>query len=319
MNPHHIALRNEDSSLFRDVFRRAGSHLPSGVAVVTGLDADEPFGLTVSSVATVSTEPSLMSFCVCRASSRVKQLLRVKRWAINILGHTHGPLAIRFATPGVDRFHGIAWRASSFDAPILEESVGTFLCDLRSDLEAGDHQLFIGEVKEIVLNGGQPLVYWRRAFHRVHLRYPFLESQAALEDFIAGWKSGTLPKSGWTHGAHVAVAAYLAFDHPQRKALDLTRTGIVHFNTCVGTPNTEDNGYHETLTRFWSGQVGDVVRGGRFGSRLEAVRHAVELFGEDRDRHRMFYSFDVVRDRRARREWVAPDRSPMKPPAFANT
>ena len=93
---------------------------------------------------------------------------------------------------------------------------------------------------------------------RLHLRYPFLESEAALDDFISGWRSGTLPKSSWTHGAHVAVAACLAFDHPQEEALNLTRAGIVHFNTCVGTANTEDSGYHETLTRFWSGEIGDV-------------------------------------------------------------
>ena len=148
-------------------------------------------------------------------------------------------------------------------------------------------------------------------FHedRWHLRYPFLESEASLDDFIASWKLGTLPKSSWTHAAHVAVAAYLAFDHGPGEALDLTRAGITHFNTCVGTPNTEDSGYHETLTRFWSGEIGSVVRAGQFASRMEAVRHAVELFGENRDRHRLFYSFDVVKDRRARREWVAPDRS----------
>ena len=140
--------------------------------------------------------------------------------------------------------------------------------------------------------------------------YPFLESDAALDDFISRWRAGTLPKSSWTHGAHVAVSAYLAFEHAPEEALDLARAGIVHFNTCVGTPNTEDSGYHETLTRFWSGEIGSVVRAGRFASRMEAVRHAVRLFGEDRDRHRLFYSFDVVTDRRARREWVAPDRAP---------
>jgi len=130
----------------------------------------------------------------------------------------------------------------------------------------------------------------------------------ALEDFLARWKAGTLPKPSWTHGAHVAVAAYLAFDHAPEEALDLTRAGIVHYNNCVGTPNTEDNGYHETLTRFWSSEIGNVVRRGGFASRLEAVRQVVRLFGADRDRHRLFYSFDVVADRRARREWVAPDR-----------
>ena len=140
--------------------------------------------------------------------------------------------------------------------------------------------------------------------------YPFLESDAALDDFISRWRAGTLPKSSWTHGAHVAVSAYLAFEHAPEEALDLARAGIVHFNTCVGTPNTEDSGYHETLTRFWSGEIGSVVRAGRFASRMDAVRHAVRLFGNDRDRHRLFYSFDVVTDRRARREWVAPDRAP---------
>jgi len=80
----------------------------------------------------------------------------------------------------------------------------------------------------------------------------------------------------------------------------------------VGTPNTEDNGYHETLTRFWAGEIGEFIRSGRFPSRLEAVRAAVAEFGADRDRFRLFYRFDVVRDRRARREWVAPDREPAK-------
>jgi len=143
--------------------------------------------------------------------------------------------------------------------------------------------------------------------------YPFLESTTALDDFFSRWNAGTLPKPGWTHAAHVAMAAYLAFEHSPEDALDLMRAGILHYNTCVGTPNTEDSGYHETLTRFWSGEVGDVVRAGEFTSHLEAVRHAVERFGGDRDRYRRFYTFDVVRDRRARHEWVPPDRVQPEP------
>jgi hypothetical protein len=52
------------------------------------------------------------------------------------------------------------------------------------------------------------------------------------------------------------------------------------------------------------------VRSGHFASRLEAVRAAVALYGANRDRYKSFYSFDVARDRRARREWIAPDRKP---------
>jgi hypothetical protein len=140
--------------------------------------------------------------------------------------------------------------------------------------------------------------------------HPFLENDHALDDFFRRWLSGTLPKSSWTHAAHVAVAACLAFDHPPDRALELTRSGIIHHNESVGTANTETSGYHETLTRFWSGLIGEAVRAGNFPSRLAAVTHAVKNFGADRDCFRRFYSFDVVNDRRARREWIRPDRSP---------
>jgi hypothetical protein len=140
--------------------------------------------------------------------------------------------------------------------------------------------------------------------------FAFLESEAALQCFVETWKAGRLPKPAWTHAAHVAMAAYLAFDHAADATFAIMKAGILHHNTSVGTPNTEDNGYHETLTRFWASEIGELVRSGRFKSRLEAVGAAVSAFGADRDRYRLFYSFDVVRDRRARREWVAPDRKP---------
>lgn len=140
--------------------------------------------------------------------------------------------------------------------------------------------------------------------------FSFLQSETALQEFVETWKSGKLPKSAWTHAAHVTMAAYFAFDHALEATFAIMKAGILHHNTSVGTPNTEDNGYHETLTRFWSAEIGEFVRSGRFASRLEAVRAAVAVYGEDRDRYRLSYSFDVLRDRRARREWIAPDRWP---------
>src|SRR6202043_864969 len=122
----------------------------------------------------------------------------------------------------------------------------------------------------------------------------FLESETALQQFVEAWKAGRLPKPAWTHAAHVAMAAYFAFDHSADATFAIMKAGILHHNTSVGTPNTEDNGYHETLTRFWSTEIGAFIRAGRFSSRLGAVRASVNAFGEERDRYRRFYSFDVV-------------------------
>ena len=142
--------------------------------------------------------------------------------------------------------------------------------------------------------------------------FALLESESELQRFVEAWKAGRLPKPAWTHAAHVAMAAYFAFDHAADTTFAIMKTGILHHNTSVGTPNTEDNGYHETLTRFWAGEIGTFIRTGHYPSRLDAVRAAVAEFGGDRDRFRQFYSFDVVRNRRARREWVAPDMEPLK-------
>jgi len=138
----------------------------------------------------------------------------------------------------------------------------------------------------------------------------FTRAASALDAFLCAWEAGTLPKNRWTHAAHVAVAACYAFDLDPDEALSRTRRGIIHFNDCVGTPNTDSSGYHETLTRLWSGIIGDFVRGGSFPSRFVAVCAAVERYGEDRTRHRLYYSFDVISNVKARRNWVPPDCSP---------
>jgi flavin reductase ActVB len=308
----HAALETKEAGVFRDALVRACSHLPTGVAILTGVDAEDgtPFGLTVSSTTFVSAAPPLISVCLDRSSSRIAQLRERRRFCVNVLAEGHAALAIRFASAAGDRFAGLAWSGERFGAPVLEDALGVLLCELWREVEAGDHQLILGEVKDLLLKGGKPLVYWRRAFHAVNLEYPFAASEAALKDFFGRWRIGTLPKTSWTHAAHVATAAYIAFDHLADEAFEVTKRGIIHHNNCVGTPNTDTSGYHETLTRFWCATVGEFVRSRRFASRLEAVRAAVERFGADRDRHSLYYSTDVVTNTKARREWIPPDRQP---------
>ena len=140
---------------------------------------------------------------------------------------------------------------------------------------------------------------------------PYLADEAALDTFLAAWHSGTLPKTDWTHAAHVAVCAARAWDGGTVDEVFLAmKRGIVAYNVAVGTANTATSGYHETLTRFWAGVVVAHLRAVAPPSRLAAVRSAVEAFGAARGLHAAHYSFDVVADRRARAEWVAPDRTP---------
>jgi hypothetical protein len=134
----------------------------------------------------------------------------------------------------------------------------------------------------------------------------FLGSRRQLEDFVADWESCRLPRSQWTHAAHVAVAANYAYFLSAEESFEAMRSGILRFNACVGIENTEHSGYHETLTRFWWGTIGAFVAKGKFDTAFSAVCAAVEEYGNERDLHRSFYRHDILTDRKARSEWIRP-------------
>lgn len=271
--------------------RRAASILPAGVALLSG--AGER--LTVSTLHCVSFDPPWLSVAIDRLSRRGQAIVSSGRFEARVLDAGERALARDAASGGPG-------------GPGLVE----FDCVIRRVEPVGDHDLVLAEVTAIRLRDGAPLVYWRRAFFTIQREYPWLASADAFRAFVDTWERGVLPVAQWTHAAHVAVGACYAVRHG-REALARTRTGILRYNEAVGTPNTDTRGYHETLTRFWASEIAALVA--TETDEWQAARRAVDRFGEDRDRHTLYYSFDVVNDVAARRAWVPPDIAP--PPAGA--
>ena len=147
------------------------------------------------------------------------------------------------------------------------------------------------------------------------MRPEHLSSSEALDRFLQGFESGTLPKTEWTHAAHVAAAAYYLHNSSVAIILPLMRARISAFNLSVGGANTPTSGYHETLTHFWLLIVAEFLRQRRPESPLAAAQQAVATFGEARTLHTLYYSGDVVKDSAARLAWRAPDLLPIPNPA----
>ena len=58
----------------------------------------------------------------------------------------------------------------------------------------------------------------------------------------------SLPKEAWTHGAHFATAIWLMASQDYDVAHDMPDM-IRTFNVAKGGVNTDDEGYHETITQ----------------------------------------------------------------------
>ncbi|MBM3758740.1 MAG: hypothetical protein FJW36_00675 [Acidobacteria bacterium] len=116
-----------------------------------------------------------------------------------------------------------------------------------------------------------------------------------MEDFIKRFEAGTLTKEEWTHEAHLRMAYWYVWSYPPIEAGVRIRVGIRHLNECMGGANTEDAGFHETLTEFWIREV-----------RAMGPERMDEVLALPAGLWKRDYGWNVAKDRRARREYVAP-------------
>lgn len=137
--------------------------------------------------------------------------------------------------------------------------------------------------------------------------HPFLESEAALSEFLQAFEDCSLPADRWTHAAHIAGGTVYLRRYGTH-ALAHIRTNIQRFNAAKGGPPTA---YHETITIFWLAILDEATQGTAFANDLAAVRFTVDRFGDDRKLHTDYYSYDVVKSDEARLRWVAPDIRPL--------
>ncbi|WP_416864513.1 MAG: hypothetical protein ACMVP2_18150 [Imperialibacter sp.] len=132
------------------------------------------------------------------------------------------------------------------------------------------------------------------------------------EQLVKGFEEGTWPSSGWTHFAHFVMALWYTYHHPIAEARKLIKEGIKKYNEAVGGKNTEDSGYHETITELYIqiiiGYLSSLTGEYDFDvllSNLEAQPFIQKDFPF------RFYTKKLLMSREARVGWVEPDVRPI--------
>jgi len=152
----------------RQAFFDVMASFPSGVAIVTTLDADgTPRGLTTTAVCSVSADPPTILVCVDRASRTLAALRASGRFVVNFAGEGGSELCLLFASKEEDKFRDVRWRPTDKGLPLLHEAVLAWAeCSTERELEIGDHVVLVAEVTD----GGvqpqlePPLMYYRRSW-----------------------------------------------------------------------------------------------------------------------------------------------------------
>jgi flavin reductase (DIM6/NTAB) family NADH-FMN oxidoreductase RutF len=146
-----------DAAQFRQVFRRHAA----GVAVVTVDAGRGPAGVTVTSLASLSAAPPLLSFSVAATASTWPHLRDADSAVVHLLGAGHAGLAQTFATSGIDRFAApTRWRRLPTGEPLLLDAAAWLRIGIEHRHPAGGSHLIVGRIDEAGLNAdGKPLLY----------------------------------------------------------------------------------------------------------------------------------------------------------------
>lgn len=144
--------------------RRVLGSFATGVVVVTGDVDGGPVGFACQSFASVSLEPPLVLFCPAHTSTSWPRIATTGRFAVNVLAANQRDVSTQFATTGVDKFAGLAWTPTAW-GPALAGTLASVLCTVEQVHEAGDHDIVVGRVQQLVTHREDgPLLFFRGGY-----------------------------------------------------------------------------------------------------------------------------------------------------------
>ena len=121
----------------------------------------------------------------------------------------------------------------------------------------------------------------------------------------------TLPKSAWTHKAHLQVGLWHLMHYSPQTALNLLRERIRRYNVVCGVVNSETSGYHETITQFYLKVIVYFLKQHDVSQPIDQLAEALIQAWGDRNLPLIYYSKDRLMSKEARQHWLEPDLARM--------
>jgi flavin reductase (DIM6/NTAB) family NADH-FMN oxidoreductase RutF len=133
--------------------------IPHGVFICGVAEGDEVNGFTASWVTQGSFEPPLVVMAVRSDSTSNGIIQRTGRFSLNVLKADQKDLAAVFFKPQKaigGRFDAAPFSLGPLGLPLLNDAIGAVECELVGQVAAGDHTVFVGEVKSATLQADGP-------------------------------------------------------------------------------------------------------------------------------------------------------------------
>ncbi len=136
--------------------------LTQGVYVIGVVDADQYNTFTAAWVMQVSFNPPIVAISINPNHSSYAMIKNSKVFSVNVLKNDQLELAEHFGKHSTaDKLADITWHSDQTGAPILDDAMAFFECEVINECEAGDHMIVVGRVTNgrVIDADASPLLY----------------------------------------------------------------------------------------------------------------------------------------------------------------
>ena len=151
-------------------FKNAMALLTTAVNVITTKGYSGAHGFTASAVCSVTDTPPTLLVCMNHSSRSHAYFVDNKTLSVNVLGAQHEHLSNSFASrlSSEERFEQGSWTELATGAPVLEDALVSFDCEIEDIQQVGTHSIFMCRVLAIKQSQQEEsLVYFNRAYHQL--------------------------------------------------------------------------------------------------------------------------------------------------------
>ena len=212
----------------------------TGVTVVTTIDSEgKDQGVTANSFSSVSLDPPLVLWSQSKTAKSFPAFRDAHRFVVNMLAEHQRELSQRFATPGPDKFAGIATERRADGLPALPDCCAYVECRKVAMYPGGDHIVYLGEVLAVERNDRRPLAFARGKYmvafeHEMNFALSVGSSAHLAHNDAVRLGCAALPELANRIGATVGVAVWgnrgatiIRWEVSPQGATPELRTGVV--------------------------------------------------------------------------------------------
>ncbi|WP_223805944.1 flavin reductase family protein [Ornithinibacillus gellani] len=139
-------------------FRDAMGKFATGITVVSTYHQQETRGMVVNAFMSVSLDPKLIAISIDEKASMYPILQETKQFGVSILNADQQIYSMMLAKQK-EKDREIPY-TDLRGMPVVADALAAIACEVKDMVKAGDHMIFIAEVKDLIMKDDKPVLYY---------------------------------------------------------------------------------------------------------------------------------------------------------------